>query len=1061
MTIRRTTSPAAADPIAVVSMACRFPGGVRSPEDLWALVDSDSGAESEFPLDRGWDVDALHAACAVRTGGFLADAAGFDAEFFGISPREALAMDPQQRVLLEVVWEVLERAGIDPESLRGSRTGVFAGLHGQDYAVAADGAAEDVSGHAVTGFSPAVAAGRVAYLLGASGPALAVDTASSSSLVAVHTAARSLAAGECELALVAGVTVMSTPAAFVGYSRQGGLAADGRCKPFSDDADGTAWSEGAGVVLLEPLSRAREHGHEVLALLRGSAVNSDGASPGLTAPSGAAQRAVIRDALADAGLDPSDVDAVEAHGTGTPVGDPVEAAALLATYGQDREVPLLLGSLKGHLGHAQAAAGMAGLIKSVLALGRDHLPGIRNLRAPSAEVDWTAGAVEVLAAAAPWPRADRVRRAGVSSFGISGTNAHVIVEQPVPVEQTSPVAAISPAAVPLPVSARSDGALDALVAEVAELSDAPGTAVDLGWSLAVRRHAHERRAVLLSTADGATEVARGVAADGPLAVLFSGQGSQRLGMGRELHARFPVFAAAFDEVLAELDRHLDRPLREVVWGTDQSALDGTGCAQPALFAVEVALFRLAEAHGVRPDHVGGHSVGEVTAAHVAGALSLPDAAALIAARARLMQALPPGGAMAAVQATEAEVTPLLTDRVGLAAVNAPDAVVVSGEAEQVAELAEHFTDLGRKTNRLRVSHAFHSPLMEPMLAEFREVVAGLSVAEPSIPVVSNRTGALAGPGELSDPEHWVRHVREPVRFADGVAALHAAGARRFLELGPDGVLSGLVPESVPERRVVVVPALRRDRDEEAAWVTALARLHVTGVPVDWSAVFAGTGPRPVPLPTYPFQHERFWPTRTSTAPAAAGTPAPQRVPEAPQRSAEVPERFAALPERKRVPFLLELVRGAAADVLGHRDVDRVGADRVFKEAGFESLTGVELRDRLGAATGLRLPTSLAFDRPTPRAVAEHLSGLLAAELPTTDLPTTDLTAELADWERRLDEAPADPAERERLAAHLDRLATRLRGATPNGTAHDDLADDDIAEAPLDRLLDLIDEEFVA
>nr|WP_309148792.1 type I polyketide synthase [Saccharopolyspora gregorii] len=1055
MTIRRTTSPAgadpggAADPIAVVSMACRFPGGVRSPEDLWELVGSDSGAASAFPLDRGWDVDALRAACAVETGGFLPDAAGFDAEFFGISPREALAMDPQQRVLLEVVWEALERAGIDPESLRGSRTGVFAGLHGQDYAVAAEGAAEDVSGHAVTGFSPAVAAGRVAYLLGLSGPALAVDTASSSSLVAVHVAARSLAAGECELALVAGVSVMSTPAAFVGYSRQGGLAADGRCKPFSADADGTAWSEGAGVVLLEPLSRAREHGHEVLALLRGSAVNSDGASTGLTAPSGAAQRAVIRDALAAAGLAPSDVDVVEAHGTGTPVGDPVEAEALLATYGQDREVPLLLGSLKGHLGHAQAAAGMAGLIKSVLALSRDRLPGIRNLRAPTTEVDWTAGAVEVLAGPAPWPRTDRVRRAGVSSFGISGTNAHVIVERPEPVEQAEPAAEIEPAAVPLPVSARSAGALEELVGQVADLADgSSGPPVDLGWSLATRRHLFERRAVLLSTADGTAEVARGTAEDGPLAVLFSGQGSQRLGMGRELHARFPVFAAAFDEVLAELDPHLERPLREVVWGDDQAALDGTGCAQPALFAVEVALFRLAESHGIRPGHVGGHSVGEVTAAHVSGALPLPDAAALIAARGRLMQALPPGGAMAAVQAAEAEVAPLLTDRLGVAAVNAPDAVVVSGAAEQVAALAEHFTDLGRKTNRLRVSHAFHSPLMEPMLAEFREVVGGLSVAEPSIPVVSNRTGALAGPGELSDPEHWVRHVREPVRFADGVAALHAAGVRRFLELGPDGVLSGLVPESVPDGRAVVVPALRRDRDEEAAWVTALARLHVTGVPVDWSAVFAGTGPRPVALPTYPFQHERFWPTRTTAGPvaaSAAGTTAPQRVP-------EVPDRFAELPERKRVPFLLDLVRAEAAAVLGHRDLDRVGADRVFKEAGFESLTGVELRDRLGAATGLRLPTSLAFDRPTPRAVAEHLAGLLAA-----DLPTTDLTTELADWERRLADAPADPAERERLAAHLDRLAARLRGSPP----HDDRTDDDIAEVPLDRLLDLIDEEFVA
>ncbi|GAB2663612.1 hypothetical protein GCM10027271_22910 [Saccharopolyspora gloriosae] len=1052
MTIPRTTipagddSPAAADPIAVVAMACRFPGAVRSPEDLWELVTSDSGAASGFPEDRGWDLAGLREACAVDSGGFLPDATEFDAEFFGISPREALAMDPQQRLLLEVSWEAFERAGIDPASLRGSRTGVFAGLHGQDYAVAADGAAEDLSGHAVTGVSTAVASGRLAYLLGLAGPAVTVDTASSSSLVALHSAARSIEAGECSLAVAAGVTVMSTPASFVGYSRQGGLAADGSCKPFSDDADGTAWSEGVGVVLLEPLSRARAAGHDVLAVLRGSAINSDGASAGLTAPSEAAQRAVIREALADAGLAAVDVDAVEAHGTGTALGDPIEAAALLATYGQDREIPLLLGSVKGHLGHAQAAAGMAGLIKTVLTLGEDRLPGIRNMRCPSPRVDWTSGAVEVLADAAPWPRGDRPRRAAVSSFGISGTNAHVILEQPIPAapqEESEP--AVVPAAVPLPVSARSDAALDALLDQVGDLAES-GTSspVDLGWSLATRRTSFERRAVLLSTADGAVEVARGSSAEGSSAVVFSGQGSQRLGMGRELHARFPVFAAAFDEVLAELDRHLDRPLRDVIWGEDAEELDRTGNAQPALFAVEVALFRLAESHGVHPDHVGGHSVGEVAAAHVSGALSLPDAAKLIAARGRLMQDLPGGGAMVALQAAEREVVPLLTANTGLAAVNGPESVVVSGGAEEVVALAEHFTDLGRKTNRLRVSHAFHSPLMEPMLADFRDVVGGLSFAEPRIPVVSNLTGRLARPGELADPEYWVRHVREPVRFADGVAALHEQGVTRFLELGPDGVLSGMVRDSAPGSPVAVVPALRRDRDEEAAWVTALARLHVTGTAVDWRQVFTGTGARPVALPTYPFQRERFWPTKAQAAISA--TAAPEPVAAAASEPVDLPDRLARLPRGKRTPFLLDLVRTEAAAVLGHRKTDRVGPDRVFKDMGFESLTGVELRDRLGTATGLRLPTSLVFDRPTPHSVAEYLIDHLAAD--------SSLEAELAAWERRFDETPADPAERDRLAAMLDRLTAKLRGTAPD-------ADTDIADASVDRLLDLIDEEFVA
>ncbi|MFR9727675.1 type I polyketide synthase [Saccharopolyspora sp. MS10] len=1048
MTIPRQTSPAgddfaaepiAADPVVVVGMACRFPGGVRSPEDLWELVTSDSAASSGFPRDRGWDLAGLRERCPVRAGGFLDGATEFDAEFFGISPREALAMDPQQRVLLEVAWEAFERAGIDPESIRGSRTGVFAGLHGQDYAVAAEGAAEDVSGHLVTGCSPAVVSGRPAYLLGLRGPALTVDTASSSSLVALHTAVRSIAAGECSLALVGGVTVMATPASFVGYARQGGLAADGTCKPFSADADGTAWSEGAGAVLLEPLSRARAHGHDVLAVLRGSAINSDGGSAGLTAPSGAAQRAVLTDALADAGLTAADVDVVEAHGTGTALGDPVEAAALLDTYGQDREVPLLLGSVKGHLGHAQAAAGLAGLIKVVLALGRDRVPGIRGLGTPTSRVDWASGAVEVLADAAPWPRADRPRRAGVSSFGISGTNAHVVLEQPPePVPEREPERSVRPAAIPLPVSARSAGSLDALLDAVAGIEAEP---VDVGWSLVTRRGALQRRAVLLSGPEGAAEVARGEVGPGSLAVLFSGQGSQRLGMGRELHARFPEFAAAFDSVVSEVDAHLDRPLREVVWGEDAALLEDTGYAQPALFALEVALYRLAEAHGVRPDHVGGHSVGEIAAAHVSGALPLPDAARLITARGRLMRDLPAGGAMLAVQAAEHEVLPLLTPRVGLAAVNGPESVVVSGAAVEVSALGEHFTELGRKTSRLRVSHAFHSPLVEPVLDEFRAVAAALSFAEPEIPVVSNLTGAHARPGELADPGYWVRHAREAVRFGDGVAALHAAGATRYLELGPDGVLSAMVRDSVPEGPVAVVPALRRDRDEEAAWVTALARLHVVGVPVDWRALFAGTGARPVSLPTYPFQRERFWPTRGTDAP-----PAPPRAAE--PVLADFAGRFERLPRAERAGFLLELVRSEAAAVLGHRDPERVGPGRVFKEMGFESLTGVELRDRLGSATGLALPTSLVFDRPTPRAVVAHLEERLAAD--------DSLAAELARWEQRLDGGPEDPEERERLAQRLDGLAARLRDGSPGGAA-----DEDIAGASVDRLLDLIDEEFVA
>ncbi|WWR58963.1 type I polyketide synthase [Saccharopolyspora sp. SCSIO 74807] len=1026
------------DPIAVVSMACRFPGAVGSPEELWRLVTSDDTAMSPLPADRGWDVAQLRAAGVPEEGGFLSGAADFDAGFFGISPREALAMDPQQRLLLEVGWEALERAGMDPLGLRGSRTGVFAGVNGQDYAVAAADSGDDLSGHSVAGFAPAVVSGRLAYFLGLEGPSITVDTASSSSLVAVHSAVRALRSGECDMALAAGVTVMSTPAAFVGYTRQGGLAPDSRCRPFADGACGTAWSEGVGAVLLEPLSRARASGHEVLALIRGSAVNSDGASHGLTAPSEHAQQAVIRAALADADLSTQDVDALEAHGTGTRLGDPVEASAVLATYGQDRETPLLMGSVKGHIGHAQAAAGMAGLIKTVLAMRHGTLPGIRGVQDVTRAVDWSAGAVEVLTAEAPWPGADRPKRAAISSFGISGTNAHVILEEGVASAASAEPVRTVPSVVPIPVSGRIEAALEQQITRARELAE-QHAAADLGLSCATRRTAFEHRAVLLADEGDAVETARGVVDDGRLAVVFSGQGAQRLGMGRELHARFPVFADALDEVLRAVDEHVGGSLRDVIWGADAAELERTEHTQPALFAIEVALHRLAESCGVRPDLLAGHSVGEITAAHVSGALPLADAAALVCARGRLMQALPAGGAMAAVQACEEDVAPLLGDELGLAAINGPYSVVVSGTERAVDAAMRHCAEQGRKTTRLSVSHAFHSPLMEPMLAEFREVLRGLRFGEPAVPVVSNLTGKLAEPGELADPEHWVSHVREAVRFADGIRALRAEGVTTFLEIGPDGVLSGMVRESL-DGPATVVPALRRDRGEESAWIGALARLHVTGTGVDWNAVFAGTGARPVALPTYPFQRERYWPSPAGARPQVPGAAAEQQIAEP-----GLAERLAELPEPKRLPHLLDLVRAEAATVLGHRTTDAIGPERVFKDAGFESLTGVELRDRLAAATGLALPSSLVFDRPTPRAVAELLHDELA-------VPAADPLDELDHQVERL-LADADFAQRQEIAARLDRVAARARSEAG--------ADADIAQAPLEELLDLIDDEFVA
>jgi len=1026
------------DPIAIVSMSCRFPGGVASPEDLWRLLSEGRDAISTFPADRGWDVETVSVLGLECQGGFLSDVAGFDPGFFRITPSEALAMDPQQRLLLETTWEAVERAGIDPLSLKGSSTGVFVGTNGQDYGNLCLEAGEEVRQYILTGTAASVLSGRLSYALGLEGPTMTIDTACSSSLVAIHLAAQALRSRECSLALAGGVKVIATPFGFFGLGVEGGMAPDGRCKAFSDTADGTGWSEGVGVLVLERLSDARRNGHQVLAVVRGSAINQDGASNGLTAPNGPSQQRVIRQALAGAGLTPSEVDAVEAHGTGTRLGDPIEAQALLATYGQNREAdwPLLLGSIKSNLGHTQAAAGVAGVIKMVLAMRHGILPKTLHVDAPSSHVDWSAGAVELLTEQAEWPKTGRPRRAGVSSFGISGTNVHLIIEQEPEVPQAEPGGRDrTPAAGPVPwvVSARSGEALReqarGLAAQVSAHHELDR--VDVGLSLVTTRSAFEHRAVVLAgDRDGVPAglravvedlpdagVVRGVAGAEPrLAMLFTGQGSQRAGMGRELYARFPVFAQALDEVFAELEPLLEKfgrgagsesaewagryrgcSLREVLFAepgsAEAEALDRTGWAQPALFAVETALFRLVSSWGVRPRVLAGHSIGEIAAAHVAGVLSLSDACALVAGRARLMQALPDGGAMVAVRTSEEEVAALLAGHEGevsIAAVNGPASVVISGVREPVLGVAAVLEERGIRTKRLRVSHAFHSPLMDPMLEDFRALARTLTYSAPRIPVVSNVTGEVATAEQLCSPDYWVDQVRGAVRFADGVRALRRQGVRAYLELGPDGVLTAMAADTLAEfagsladrhrSDTVLVPVLRKDRDEHTAATVALAELYVRGVPVDWRRVLPPGGRR-IDLPTYAFQRRRYW---LDGAGSSVGNPAEMGLAAAvgPADSDEVVltarERLRGLGEARQHEVLQGLVQRHAAAVLGHGDPSAVDLERDFFELGFDSFSATELRNSIARAIGWEFPLLAVFENKN----SAGLAGWLRHELVT-------------------------------------------------------------------------------
>ncbi|KJS52374.1 hypothetical protein VM98_31830, partial [Streptomyces rubellomurinus subsp. indigoferus] len=871
---------------------CRYPGGVTSPEELWELVVSGRDAISGLPTDRGWgdvydpDPDQL-GKVSTRGGGFLDRVGEFDAEFFGISPREALSMDPQQRLLLETAWEAFEDAGIDPTSLRGSDTGVFAGVVTTDYG---DAMTPEMEGYRLTGNTTAVASGRISYTLGLEGPSLSVDTACSSSLVALHLASQALRNNECSMALVGGVTVMAGPYLLTEFSRQRAVSPDGRCKAYAAAADGTGFADGAGLLVVERLSDARRNGHRVLGLIRGGAVNQDGASNGLTAPNGPSQERVIRQALANAGLSASDVDAVEGHGTGTKLGDPIEAQALLATYGRERtDGPLLLGSIKSNIGHTSAAAGVAGVIKMVMALRNGVLPQTLHVDEPSPHVDWASGEVALLTEARQWPQSERPRRAGVSSFGVSGTNAHVILEE-APAEDRAPVQGARPLpAVPVVVSGRSEAALreqaDRLRAHL--LARPELSPLDAGFSAATTRAQLERRAAVvaadrqellaglaaLATAEPAASVVEGQAIGGKPVFVFPGQGAQWVGMAVELLDSSPVFAAeiaACGEALAEF---VDWSLEDVLRGVEGApTFERVDVVQPALFAVMVSLAALWRSYGVEPSAVVGHSQGEIAAAYVAGGLSLRDAARIVAVRSQLVRDRLAGlGGMMSVPLPVDRVEELLAPyagRLSVAAVNGPAAVVVAGEPGALDEVFEACERDGIRARKVKVDYASHSQQVEIIEADLRKVLAPVEPTSGRVPFYSTVVGGFIDTSVM-DADYWYRNLRGQVGFEPAIRALIDNGTGCFLEMSPHPVLTMAVEDTVEAAdangRVSVVGSLRREEGGLRRFATSLAEAHVNGVAVDWRAFFAASGAQQVQLPTYAFQRERFWLTPSASA----------------------------------------------------------------------------------------------------------------------------------------------------------------------------------------------------
>ncbi|CRG22963.1 polyketide synthase [Mycobacterium tuberculosis] len=982
------------EPVAVIGVGCRFPGDIDGPERLWDFLTEKKCAITAYP-DRGF----TNAGTFAESGGFLKDVAGFDNRFFDIPPDEALRMDPQQRLLLEVSWEALEHAGIIPESLRLSRTGVFVGVSSTDYVRLVSASAQQKSTiWDNTGGSSSIIANRISYFLDIQGPSIVIDTACSSSLVAVHLACRSLSTWDCDIALVGGTNVLISPEPWGGFREAGILSQTGCCHAFDKSADGMVRGEGCGVIVLQRLSDARLEGRRILAILTGSAVNQDGKSNGIMAPNPSAQIGVLENACKSARVDPLEIGYVEAHGTGTSLGDRIEAHALGMVSGRKRpgSGPLMIGSIKPNIGHLEGAAGIAGLIKAVLMVERGSLLPSGGFTEPNPAIPFTELGLRVVDELQEWPVvAGRPRRAGVSSFGFGGTNAHVIVEEAGSVgadtvSGRADVGGSGGGVVAWVISGKTASALAAQAGRLGRYVRARPAldVVDVGYSLVSTRSVFDHRAVVVGqTRDELLAGLAGVVAGRPeagvvcgvgkpagkTAFVFAGQGSQWLGMGSELYAAYPVFAEALDAVVDELDRHLRYPLRDVIWGHDQDLLNTTEFAQPALFAVEVALYRLLMSWGVRPGLVLGHSVGELAAAHVAGALCLPDAAMLVAARGRLMQALPAGGAMFAVQAREDEVAPMLGHDVSIAAVNGPASVVISGAHDAVSAIADRLRGQGRRVHRLAVSHAFHSALMEPMIAEFTAVAAELSVGLPTIPVISNVTGQLVA-DDFASADYWARHIRVVVRFGDSVRSAHCAGASRFIEVGPGGGLTSLIEASLADAQIVSVPTLRKDRPEPVSVMTAAAQGFVSGMGLDWASVFSGYRPKRVELPTYAFQHQKFWlaPAPSVSDPTAAGQIGASDGGAELLASSGFAARLAGRSADEQLAAAIEVVCEHAAAVLGRDGAAGLDAGQAFADSGFNSLSAVELRNRLTAVTAVTLPATAIFDHPTPTELAQYL-----------------------------------------------------------------------------------------